>query len=83
MKASRYARCEQRDNARFKDQLESAAWKKAEKVLSCSDPTRERSTRSTAELAVEINRKRQNSEEDLVWRPLMGYADGKQPTDEE
>ena len=27
--------------------------------------------------------KRQNSEEDLAWRSLVGYADGKQPSDEE
>ena len=47
--------CEQRDNHRFKDHLESAAWKETEDVLSCSEPTRERSTQSTAELAVEIN----------------------------
>ena len=33
--------CEQRDNHRFKDHLESAAWKETEDVLSCSDPTRE------------------------------------------
>ena len=28
-------------------------------------------------------RKRQNSEEDLAWRPSVGYACGKQPSDEE
>jgi hypothetical protein len=34
-------------------------------------------------LAVEVVRKRQNSEEDLAQRPSMGYACGNQLPDEE